>query len=75
MDQIHIEISELKKKLLSGCVKIDTWISQSCYMDLSKLIHGFVKVATWINSRNWVSIVEYIFCRKLIKICMLDILI
>ena len=39
-------------KLLHGFVKIDTWISLSCYMDLSKLLqmdllkllHGFVKV-------------------------------
>ena len=35
-------------KLLHGFVKIDTWISLSCYMDLSKLLHGFVKVVTWI---------------------------
>ena len=27
--------------LLQGFVKIETWISLSCYMDLSKLIHGF----------------------------------
>ena len=26
---------------LDGFVKIDIWISQSCYMDLSKSIHGF----------------------------------
>ena len=31
-----------------GFIKIDTWISLSCYMDLSELIHGFVKVVTWI---------------------------
>ena len=34
--------------VLHGFVKIDKWISLSCYMDLSKLIQGFVKVATWI---------------------------
>ena len=28
--------------------EVDTWISLSCYMDLSKLILGFVKVDTWI---------------------------
>ena len=27
-------------ELLAGFVKIDTWISQSCYRHLSKLIHG-----------------------------------
>ena len=31
-------------KLLHGFVKIDIWISLSCYMNLSKLIHIF----TWI---------------------------
>ena len=30
-----------------GFVKIDTWISISCYMDLSNLIHGFLWVVTW----------------------------
>ena len=35
-------------KLLDGFVKIDTWISPSCYMDFSGLLHGFVKVVTWI---------------------------
>ena len=34
--------------MLNGFVKIDTWISLSCYMDLPKSLHGFVKVATWI---------------------------
>ena len=29
-------------ELLHGFVKIDTWISLSYYMDLSKLIHGFL---------------------------------
>ena len=28
-------------KLLNGYVKVETWISLSSYMDLSKLIHGF----------------------------------
>ena len=32
-----------------GFVKIDRWISLSCYMDLSKLKQGFVKVATWTD--------------------------
>ena len=31
-----------------GFIKIDTWISLSCYMDLSELIHEFVKVVSWI---------------------------
>ena len=29
----------------NGFVKVDTWVSLSCYMDLSKLLLGFVKVA------------------------------
>ena len=28
-------------KLLYGFVKIDRWISLSCYIDLPKLLHGF----------------------------------
>ena len=35
-------------KLLNGFVKIDTWISLSCYKDLLKFQYGFVKVVTWI---------------------------
>ena len=35
-------------KLLRGFGKIDTWISQSCYIDLSKLPKGFAYVVTWI---------------------------
>ena len=31
-------------KLLDGFVKIDIWISLSCYMDLSK----FVNIDTWV---------------------------
>ena len=27
---------------IDGFVKVVTWISLSCYMDLSKLIHGFL---------------------------------
>ena len=34
--------------LLNVFVKIDTWISLSCYVGLSKLLHGFVKVVTRI---------------------------
>ena len=37
-----------RSKLSHGFVKIDSWISLSCYMDLSKLIHGFLLVVTWI---------------------------
>ena len=29
-------------RLLHGLVKINTWISLSCYMDLSKLLHGYL---------------------------------
>ena len=43
-------------KLLHRFVKIDTWISLSCYMDcknccmdLSKLSHGFIKVVLYIS--------------------------
>ena len=43
-------------KICSGyevtCVKFVTWISLSCYMDLSKLIFGFLWVITWI-CQNW----------------------
>ena len=35
-------------KLWHWFVKIGTWISLSCYMDLSKLIHGFLLVVAWI---------------------------
>ena len=28
-------------KLLYGFVKIDTWMSQSCYMNLSRFLHMF----------------------------------
>ena len=31
-----------------GFVKVDTWISLDCYMDLSKLVQLFDKVVTWI---------------------------
>ena len=34
--------------LFNVFVKIDTWISLRCYMDLSKLLHGFVKDVTQI---------------------------
>ena len=27
---------------------IDTWISLTCFKDLSKFIYGFLKVVTWI---------------------------
>ena len=63
MDQIHIEISELKK-LLSGCVKIDTWISQSCYMDLSKLIHGCLKVVTVVKVSTYVLCISCTWPKK-----------
>ena len=39
-------------KLLHGFVKINKWISRSCYVDLSKLINGFLQVVTWI-CWNW----------------------
>ena len=35
-------------KLVQGFVKVDTWISLSYNMDVSKLIHGFVKIDTQI---------------------------
>ena len=41
-------IEQLKQKRLHGSVKIDTWISLSCFMDLPELFHGFFKVVTWI---------------------------
>ena len=31
-----------------GFVKVVTWISRSCYMDLSKLIPGFLLVFAWV---------------------------
>ena len=39
-------------ELLHGIVQIDTWISLSCYMDLSKLIHQFLLVVTRIFKIN-----------------------
>ena len=36
-------------KLLQGFVKIDAWISLSCYMDLSKLLHGLVEVVLCLS--------------------------
>ena len=38
----------LRPMLLHGFVKIDTWISKSCHMDLLKLLHMFVKNVTLI---------------------------
>ena len=37
-------------KLLRRFVKIDSWISLSCYMDLLNLLHVFIKVAPYISS-------------------------
>ena len=34
----------LQKLYIHGLVKIDTWISLSCYMDLPKLLHAFLKL-------------------------------
>ena len=42
-------VRRISLKLLHGFVKIDTWISLSCYMDFSKLLHGFFKVDSWIS--------------------------
>ena len=44
-------MSKLKEGFsqLYGFVKNDTWISLSCYLDLSKLIHGFAKVFLCIS--------------------------
>ena len=36
-------------KFLNGFVKVDTWVSLSCYMDLSKLLHRFVKVVLYFS--------------------------
>ena len=33
-------------ELLVGFVKIDTWISLACFMDLSRFIHDFFLVVT-----------------------------
>ena len=38
-----------KLLMLDGFVKIDTWISLSCYMDMLKLLHGFVKAVLCIS--------------------------
>ena len=35
-------------KLTHGFVKIDAWISLSCYMDLSTLMHWFLEGVKWI---------------------------
>ena len=44
----HSVMLILSFALFVGFIKIDTWISLKCYMDLSKLLQGFVKVVTWI---------------------------
>ena len=62
----HCSLSKLLhefSKLLDGFVKIDAWISLSCYMDFSKLMHGFVKAVMWIYRSSlelllWTKIVE-----------------
>ena len=52
---IKFDLSKLLKTWISliccihGFVKINTWISLSCFMDLSKLPHEFVKVFLWIS--------------------------
>ena len=48
-------------KLLHGFVKIDTWISLSCYVDLSKLLNVFVNFVTQIfrcASISWFQVVS-----------------
>ena len=44
-----------RSKLSHGFVKIDTWISLSCDMDLSKLIHRYLLVVIWIFKRSSLS--------------------
>ena len=41
-----------------GFVKSDTWISLSCYMDLSKLSHGFVKIHIWISLSSYMDLFD-----------------
>ena len=50
--------------LLHGLVKIDTWISLSCYMDLSKTMPGFRLVVIWICQSSCTHLSK---CNKLLK--------
>ena len=52
-------------RLLDGFVKIDVWISLSCYMDLccqkwymdfSRLLDGFVKIDAWISLISYMDL-------------------
>ena len=54
--------------LLPGFVKIDTWISLSCYMDYYKLLHrfvkimhGFVEVAAWICRCCYMDLLKLVY--------------
>ena len=38
--------------MLHGFVKIDTWISVSCYKDFSKLFHGFLFKSFYMDLSN-----------------------
>ena len=39
----------------------ETWISLSCYMDLSNLLHGFAEVVTWVCSMLFSTFAKLIF--------------
>ena len=38
----------VKLVLLDGFVKINTWICQSCYIELQKLFRGFVRLLDYV---------------------------
>ena len=46
---VFVKIDIRKSKLLHGYLKNYTWISQSCYMDLSKFLYGFIKVVPCVS--------------------------
>ena len=39
--------------------QVCTWISLSCYMDLSKLMHVFVKIDTWISLSFYMDLSKF----------------
>ena len=47
-----------RHSLLDRFVKFDTWISLSCWMDLSKFIHEFLSVALLICQSGYMDLLK-----------------
>ena len=45
----EVVFMNLSKLIHESVITIDTWICQSCYMDISKLFPGFVTVVLCIS--------------------------